>query len=111
MSEYLIDSNGKRAAISAGYSAKTAEAQASRLLRNVKVAEALKVKNERVAARAEVTKEKVLAGLMKEAENAEAPSARVAAWSWLGRSLAMFTDNQRVEIEAPDRIEIVRRGG
>jgi phage terminase small subunit len=35
--EYSIDRNGKQAAIRAGYSAKTAEAQASRLLRNEKV--------------------------------------------------------------------------
>jgi L-aminopeptidase/D-esterase-like protein len=36
--EYLIDYNGKAAATRAGYSEKTAEAQASRLLSIVKVA-------------------------------------------------------------------------
>jgi len=36
--EYLIDLNGTQAAIRAGYSAKTANEQASRLLANVKVA-------------------------------------------------------------------------
>lgn len=35
--EWLIDRNGKRAAIAAGFSAKTAEQQASRLLTSVKV--------------------------------------------------------------------------
>lgn len=35
--EWVKDRNGKRAAIAAGYSEKTAEAQASRLLTNVKV--------------------------------------------------------------------------
>ena len=35
--EYTIDSNGKQAAIRAGYSEKTATEQASRLLRNVHV--------------------------------------------------------------------------
>jgi phage terminase small subunit len=35
--EYITDFNGKQAAIRAGYSEKTAESQASRLLRNVKV--------------------------------------------------------------------------
>ena len=35
--EYLIDLNGKQAAIRAGYSPKTAEVQASRLLSNAKV--------------------------------------------------------------------------
>ena len=35
--EYVVDFNGKQAAIRAGYSKKTAEQQASRLLRNVKI--------------------------------------------------------------------------
>ena len=37
--EYIIDLNGKRAATNAGFSPKTAEQQASRLLSNVKVQE------------------------------------------------------------------------
>jgi phage terminase small subunit len=41
VSEYLVDRNGKQAAIRAGYSAKTAEVQASRLLSNAKVQEAI----------------------------------------------------------------------
>jgi phage terminase small subunit len=41
VAEYLVDLNGKQAAIRAGYSAATAESQASRLLRNVKVAAAV----------------------------------------------------------------------
>ena len=40
--EYLVDLNGKQAAIRAGYRPKTAEVQASRLLRNVKVQTAVK---------------------------------------------------------------------
>jgi phage terminase small subunit len=39
--EYLKDKNGKQAAIRAGYSPKTAEQQASRLLRKVKVRQAI----------------------------------------------------------------------
>lgn len=39
--EYLVDLNGTQAAIRAGYSAKTAEQQGSRLLRNVQVSTAL----------------------------------------------------------------------
>lgn len=50
--EYLIDLNATQAAIRAGYSEKTAEAQASRLLRNVKVAE---IVAEAQAARSERT--------------------------------------------------------
>ena len=39
VSEYLVDRNAKQAAIRAGYSAKTAEVQGSRLVSNVKVKE------------------------------------------------------------------------
>lgn len=39
--EYLVDLNATQAAIRAGYSAKTADQQGSRLLANVKVAEAI----------------------------------------------------------------------
>ena len=42
VNEYLIDLNATQAAIRAGYSAKTADTQAARLLVNVKVAEALR---------------------------------------------------------------------
>lgn len=48
--EYLIDLNGTQAAIRAGYSANAAEVEASRLLRNAKVAAAVA---EAQAARAE----------------------------------------------------------
>src|SRR5215470_8405994 len=40
--EYIIDLNGKQAAIRAGYSPRTAEVQASRLLSNAKVNAAVK---------------------------------------------------------------------
>jgi phage terminase small subunit len=40
--EYIVDLNGKRAAIRAGYSPKTAEVQASRLLRYAQVRMAIK---------------------------------------------------------------------
>ena len=39
VAEYLVDLNGKQAAIRAGYSPQTAQAQASRLLTNAKVKE------------------------------------------------------------------------
>lgn len=50
--EYLIDLNGTQAAIRAGYSAKTADVQASRLLGNVKVQQAI---SERMAERSKRT--------------------------------------------------------
>lgn len=65
--EYLVDLNGTRAAIRAGYSPKTAEVQASRLLSHVKVSEAI---TERKVARSErttINADWVLARLAEEA--------------------------------------------
>lgn len=50
--EFLIDLNGTQAAIRAGYSAKTADVQASRLLRNAKVQQVI---SERMAERSKRT--------------------------------------------------------
>lgn len=50
--EYLIDLNGTQAAIRAGYSAKTADVQGSRLLANAKVQQAV---SERMAERSKRT--------------------------------------------------------
>jgi phage terminase small subunit len=61
--EYLIDFNGTAAAIRAGYSARTAQQQASRLLLNVVVQAAIREGRARVAQRAEVKAADVLAEL------------------------------------------------
>lgn len=63
--EYLVDRNGTRAAIAAGYSKKTAEAAASRLLRNVKVAEEIGQLTEKRIEGLEVTSERVLRELAR----------------------------------------------
>lgn len=57
---YMNLKKGKAAAIKAGYSAKTAESQASQLLRNVKVAEYIKQLNAKVETKAIITKQRVL---------------------------------------------------
>ena len=46
--EYLVDRNGTQAAIRAGYSPKTAAAQASRLLRDVKVQQAVQQREAKI---------------------------------------------------------------
>lgn len=63
--EYLIDLNGTRAAIRAGYSVKTAAEQASRLLRNVKVQEAIETAMARRSRRTGVIQDRVLNELAK----------------------------------------------
>lgn len=63
--EYLIDSIGKQAAIRAGYSPKTAEAQASRLLSIAKVREAVDAAKIRQQDRLEIKADVILGELLR----------------------------------------------
>jgi phage terminase small subunit len=63
--EYLIDLNGKQAAIRVGYSAKTAEVQAARLLGYVKVRQALQTAIEARSKRTEITADRVVVELAR----------------------------------------------
>lgn len=58
--EYLIDLNATQAAIRAGYSAKTADVQGPRLLGNAGVAAKIAERQEKTAAKAGITRERVL---------------------------------------------------
>lgn len=63
--EYLIDLNGKQAAIRAGYSAHTAESQGARLLGYAKVRSAVQEAMAKRAERTETTADEVLAELRR----------------------------------------------
>jgi phage terminase small subunit len=63
--EYLLDLNGKQAAIRAGYSATTGEVQASRLLRNAKVRAALEAAMQARSRRTQITADGVVTELAK----------------------------------------------
>jgi phage terminase small subunit len=60
VAEYLIDLNATQAAIRAGYSAKTANEQGSRLLTNVSVRSAIEEAQNKRAERTEITQDRVL---------------------------------------------------
>lgn len=62
---YIIDLNSRNAAIAAGYSAKTAGSQGSRLLKNVKIAARIEELLGKQAAKLDVTAERVLSELAK----------------------------------------------
>jgi phage terminase small subunit len=89
----------------AGYTCRSqqaAEAAASRLLRNVKVAEAIEAGRQRAERAADVKAADVIRGLYAEANNTgegSSHSARVSAWVALGKHLGMFKD--RVEHSGP----------
>lgn len=63
--EYLVDLNAKQAAIRAGYSAKSAQEQSSRLLSHAKVSEYVREKMEARAKRVELRADDVLEELRK----------------------------------------------
>lgn len=65
VAEYLIDLNATQAAIRAGYSEKTAYAQASRLLTNVEVQEAVAQSKAERSKRTEITQDRVLQELAR----------------------------------------------
>lgn len=63
--EYAVDSNATQAAIRAGYSAKTAEVQGSRLLSYANVAEEIKRLQQKTTDDLGLTREMIIAELMK----------------------------------------------
>ena len=65
VAEYLIDLNATQAAIRAGYSAKTAQPQSSRLLSNAMVQTAVAAGHKRVIARAEKSAADIVAEMEK----------------------------------------------
>jgi len=66
--EYLIDLNGTQAAMRAGYSARTANEQAARLLANASVSQAVQEAMDKRAERTELTADYVLSGIREVAE-------------------------------------------
>lgn len=100
--EYVVDCNGKQAAIRSGYSEKTAEFQASRLLSNDKVASEIKSLLEKKEKKTGADAEWITARLMREAEydgEGSSHAARVSALATLSKNAGMQTDRLKVEIE------------
>ena len=114
ITEYIKNPNATQAAINAGYSKDTAGEQGCRLLKNVKIGEAIREKLNREDSQATITIEEIVNGLKAEAAGAETGSARVAAWSHLAKYMGMF--KERVELTGADggpikaRLEIAFAG-
>lgn len=93
--EYIIDLNGTAAAIRADYAQSNARAQASRLLKHPEVAARIAELMASRSAAVEVTQTMVIEGLLKEARHegeGSTHSARVTAWTNLGKHLGMFRE-------------------
>jgi len=93
--EYLVDLNATQAAIRAGYSAKTAEQQGSRLLRNAQVAAAVESGQAERAERVEVKADDVLRDIKRiagKAETAGEYGAALKGRELLGKHLGLWVD-------------------
>lgn len=102
---YLVDPNGKKAAIAAGYSAATAEAAASRLLRHVGVAAELQRRRAILSARCAVTADMVLAELAKVGFS---DIRQVMGWRAINRQLF----NEKGEpVDVPELVLDIRDSG
>jgi len=96
--QYLVDHDVRRAATAAGYSAKTADSQGRRLLRNVTVRRRINEALGELQARTRVDAEFVVHGLTDIATDAAANSmARVRAYELLGKYLGIFIERKQVE--------------
>lgn len=93
--EYMVDSNATKAAIRAGYSEKNADKIGSELLGKTRVAAAIKERQAILSKRVLVTTERVIEGLLTEAEyygESSSHGARVSAWEKLGKHLGLFVE-------------------
>jgi len=101
VAEYIKDFNATAAYIRAGYSKNGARQSSAKLLTNTDIMEMIQKTLEKVEDTSVVTQAMVLNGLLKEASDYQdgSPTSRVAAWSWLGKNLKMWTD--KVELEMP----------
>ena len=107
VNEYLIDLNATQAAIRAGYSKKTARSQGQRLLTYADIAAATEVATKERAERTQVSQDEVIDGLKREASyfgEGSSHSARVSAFTQLGRHLGMFTDKTDVNLNVWGRL-------
>ncbi len=94
--EYLVVLNAAEAARRAGYSEKSAKEQGFHLLQRPEIQKAIAAAIKARSKRTQVSQDEVVKGLKEEAKlkgEGSSPAARVQAWAWLGRHLAMFTDN------------------
>jgi phage terminase small subunit len=96
--EYLVDQNGTKAAIRSGYSPKTADQQASRLLTKVKIKALLKEKTQAIATKTETDSEWVRRRLKEEADDVglfATHAGRIRALELIGKINGVFEVDNR----------------
>ena len=96
--EYLLDLNGTQAAIRAGYSAKTAAQQASRLLRNVKVQQTIATRQKDLAEKRAWDVDRLVdeaEGNLNKARLFHQMGSANGALEFIGRATGLLSDKHR----------------
>ena len=99
VAEYVIDGNGTRAAIAAGYSERSARKIATEALRRPRVQAALKAAKAKVMARLQLSADKVLGDIERIANKAEKAgefNAALKGKELLGKHLKLFTERHEL---------------
>lgn len=109
--EYLVDLNATQSAIRAGFSAKTAQEQSSRMLSNVMIQAEIQAEMDKRAEKVAVTAQDVLDSILRiraKAEAADKHSDALRANELLGKHLKLFTDKVEVsgELNVYSKIQI-----
>lgn len=107
VAEYLVDGNGSRAAVAAGYGRAGARVTACRTLAIPNVREAIAARQGVDAKRLEIARQDVLKGLLAAVEQAKEqgnPAAMISGWREIGRMLGFYEPGvTRVELSAGQR--------
>ena len=99
--EYLVDLNATAAAKRAGYAESSARQSGHRNMKNDDIKKAIAERRAARKKRTQVDQDRVIEGLLREAERDEegsSHSARVSAWAKLGKHLGMFTEQHSGEV-------------
>ena len=110
VAEYLVDGNGARAAVAAGYGRAGAKVTAHRLTHaNPAVQAEIQVRQAQDAQRLQIERQDVIQGLLEAIAEAKAqrnPAAMISGWREIGRLLGLFAPQQHaVELLADLRVE------
>lgn len=97
--EYAIDANGKRAAIAAGYSPKVASNQASMLLKDRRIQNAIDQFRRDSVRKFKLKAEDVLDELAKVAMDVELSPHKMKALELLGKHFQLFVEKVEVSVD------------
>jgi hypothetical protein len=101
--EFALNGNATRAAIAAGYSAKSARTYGARMFADRNIAAAIRQRRDNASKRIDISADKVLQGFAQIAFHKQplgelSPQDRIRALNSLGKHLGLFIDKQEIDI-------------